>query len=144
MWVRGNSAATWKCARLDQALCNMEWRIHFQEGAVQRLLQNYSDHSLLLIGTRGFASIPGKSKHFRFQVAWTSHADFDKELQSHWKHDVRIMPALHNLSEGLTKWNKEVIGNLFRRKLRYGPASKLSKLVWALEETVILSNWKLG
>ncbi|KAJ8452652.1 hypothetical protein Cgig2_004988 [Carnegiea gigantea] len=54
-WVKGNTEATQKCTRLDRALCNAEWRTQFQEGSVQHLLRNYSNHLPLLISTSGFA-----------------------------------------------------------------------------------------
>jgi len=50
----GVSPATRKQARLDRALCNLEWREKFQEGCVWHLLQAGSDHSPLLIATGGF------------------------------------------------------------------------------------------
>ena len=48
-WARGLTQATRKEARLDRALCNMEWRLHFPNGAVHHLIQAGSDHSPLLI-----------------------------------------------------------------------------------------------
>ncbi|KAJ8446645.1 hypothetical protein Cgig2_002807 [Carnegiea gigantea] len=113
-WTRRNSIETRKYARLDRALCNPTWRTRFQEGAVQHLLQNYSNHSPLLISTHGFMPVPERAKPFCFQLAWTSHEDFDQEVQKLWKEDAPVMPALHSLSVGLNKWNKETFSNLFR------------------------------
>ncbi|KAJ8430142.1 LOW QUALITY PROTEIN: hypothetical protein Cgig2_026760 [Carnegiea gigantea] len=54
--------------------------------------------------TWGSTSLSGRGKPFRFQVAWTSHTD------------APITLALHELSIGLSEWNKEVFRNLFRKK----------------------------
>ncbi|KAJ8432135.1 hypothetical protein Cgig2_014296 [Carnegiea gigantea] len=41
---------------------------------------------------------------------------FEQELQRQWNVDVPITLVLHDLSVGLRKWNKEVFGNLFRKR----------------------------
>lgn len=82
-WMRGNSSTTTKCVRLDGALSNIRWRAHFEEGAVQHLVQGYSDRLLLLIGTRDFLSHLKGPKPFWFQVAWISHEGFDAKVEGH-------------------------------------------------------------
>jgi len=37
-------------------------------------------------------------------------------LQENWKSDTPLYPHLFQLSEALTKWNREVFGNLYHRK----------------------------
>jgi len=115
-WVRGNAEATRKSTRLDRALCNIDWRAEFQEGAVQHLIWDQSDHCLLLISTNGFAPLPQSTKPFRFQVAWLSHNKFDEFLIQNWKSRMPMGQALGDLANNLQKWNKEIFGNLFRRK----------------------------
>jgi len=44
------------------------------------------------------------------------HTDFDKLLAEKWKHELTLGPALQFLASELTSWNKEVFGNLFRRR----------------------------
>lgn len=83
---------------------------------MQHLLQNYSDHLPLLVSTRGFAQIYSRLKLFRFQVVQTTHEGFGKGLQKNRPENTTIIPALRSLSRALNTWNKEVFGNLFRRK----------------------------
>ncbi|KAJ8431324.1 hypothetical protein Cgig2_013540 [Carnegiea gigantea] len=76
-WSRGRDWDTLKQARLDRALCNMAWRLKFPEGAVRHLLQAQSDHAPILLSLRGFSYLAKTRKPFRFQVAWTTHTDFN-------------------------------------------------------------------
>ncbi|KAJ8431281.1 hypothetical protein Cgig2_007614 [Carnegiea gigantea] len=115
-WSRGRCWETRKCARLDRALCKREWRTRFQEGAVRHLIQSHSDHNPLLISTLGFTSQSRGKKPFRFQGAWMTHQDFDQVIRANWQTQVPIIPNLANLATVLTKWNREIFGNLFRRK----------------------------
>jgi len=63
-WVRDNNESTQKCERLDRALCNAKWRTRFQEGEVQHLLQNYSDHLLLLVTHEALPSFHANQNRF--------------------------------------------------------------------------------
>ena len=114
--IRGNNESTQKCAKLDRALCNAEWRTQFHEGAVQHLLPHYSDHLPLLVSVPGFAQISCRLKSFRFQVAWTTHEGFERTLRENRRDNTTIVPILQLLLSVLNTWNKEVFGNLFRRK----------------------------
>jgi len=87
-----------------------------QDGAVRHLLQACSDHSPLLISTGGFPQTGMTSKPFRFQVAWATHNQFEDVVRASWCSPFPLMPKLLELAAALTMWNKEVFGNLFRRK----------------------------
>ncbi|KAJ8422846.1 hypothetical protein Cgig2_033485 [Carnegiea gigantea] len=63
-WVRGLSLETRKCARLDCAVYDMEWRLKFQEGGVKHLVQTQSDHAPILISISGVPSSPSETKPF--------------------------------------------------------------------------------
>ena len=115
-WARGRTVQTRKSARLDRALCNSMWRTHFQEAAVRHLPHSYSDHCPLLINPMGFADIRHNPKPFRFQVAWMEHRQFDEFIHTQWRSTLPLGTALSKLSAALCDWNKEVFGNLFRRK----------------------------
>ena len=75
---------TRKEARLDKALCNAEWRLKFQEGAVWHLIQAHSDHMPLLISIGGFNRVAPTRRPFRFQATWVSYNEFDKFLHEKW------------------------------------------------------------
>ena len=126
-WIKGNNASTQKCAQLNIALCNAEWRTQFQEGSVQHLLQNYSDHLPLLISTRGFAQLSNKPKLFRFQFTWITHAGFCQALQENWPESTAIVLALQSLSKALTTQNEEVFGIYSGGKGNYGLGFKASR-----------------
>ena len=115
-WARGLTPATRKEARLDRALCNVAWCVKFQEGTVRHLLQACSDHSPLLISTKCPPYAVNMPRPFRFQVAWTKHSQFEGVVASEWHSTGSIVPKTKQLALTLTKWNKEVFGNLFRRK----------------------------
>ncbi|KAJ8448033.1 hypothetical protein Cgig2_028909 [Carnegiea gigantea] len=56
-WCRGIKPEHRKYARLDRGLCNLQWRLRFEEASIRHLLQNQSDHCPTLILPRGFATI---------------------------------------------------------------------------------------
>ena len=115
-WARGLSSTTRKEARLDRALCNTEWRLKYQNGVVRHLIKASSDHSPLLISTGGFSHDHVSNLPFRFQAAWASHGQFEDVIKLNWSSDIPIVPKLTNLANALSSWNKEVFGNLYRRK----------------------------
>ena len=84
-WSRGLSAATRKEARLDRALCNVAWRMRFQEGTVRHLLRVCSDHSSLLISTKSPAHTVGSTRPFRFQTTWASYSQFEGLVHREWQ-----------------------------------------------------------
>lgn len=55
-WSRGKTIENRKCARLDRALCNVEWRMLFPEATMKHLLTFNSDHCPLLVNTNGFTN----------------------------------------------------------------------------------------
>ena len=74
-WARGNSTQTFTGARLDQAVCNVDWSTLFPHVNVPVLLRINSDHSPLLINTKGGGNCSDNSL-FRFQAAYFSHPGF--------------------------------------------------------------------
>ena len=117
-WTRGLNRETRKEARLDRALCNMDWRVRFQEGAVRHLLKACSDHSPLLIAPDGFTQTIPCNKPFRFHAAWMYHNRFEDFVRDKWIPQGQLVHNLSNLASELSVWNQEVLGNLFRRKRR--------------------------
>ncbi|KAJ8428426.1 hypothetical protein Cgig2_003128 [Carnegiea gigantea] len=89
-WVRGNNESTQK------------WPYAMRSGKP--------------VNTQGFAKLPCKPKLFQFQVPWNTHEGFERALQKNSCNKNAIVPALQSLSSALNIWNKEVFGNLFKRK----------------------------
>ena len=115
-WSRGLSLGTRKEARLDRALCNAQWRLKFQEGAVRHLIRIGSDHSPLLIATGGFVKTAARKPPFRFLAAWLSHSHFEQLVHENWSPIAPLSRKLQHLASNLERWNRDVFGNLFFRK----------------------------
>jgi len=83
-WAHGTSEQTRKQARLDRAICNMEWRSKFQEATVRHLAHSYSDHCPLLINTMGTDQPTSGTRPFKFQAVWMEHHNFKDFIIQHW------------------------------------------------------------
>ncbi|KAL7226194.1 hypothetical protein ACSBR1_021345 [Camellia fascicularis] len=103
--------------RLDRAMCNTEWRTTFPDGAVRNLPRTYSDHSPMMVFTQGKSPFLSICKPFKFLAAWITHKDFKKVVDGCWgKTHFSLCSKLQTLSHKASVWNKEVFGNIFRRK----------------------------
>ncbi|KAJ8427037.1 hypothetical protein Cgig2_032865 [Carnegiea gigantea] len=94
----------------------MAWRRKFQEGGVKHLVRHQSDHAPILISIQGFTPSVTGSKPFRFQAAWMLHSEFDALISQTWRTKTPMHIALDALAGQLSDWNKEIFGNLFRKK----------------------------
>ncbi|CAJ2652742.1 unnamed protein product [Trifolium pratense] len=101
--------------KLDRILCNVDWRLKYPEGFAKVLPRVQSDHHPIIVLLQG-ENNTNKNRPFRFEAAWTSHADFNNFLHSKWEKDKDIVQSLHELMTHLKKWNKETFGNIFKRK----------------------------
>ncbi|XP_056697578.1 uncharacterized protein [Spinacia oleracea] len=115
-WFRGDSANTFKSARLDRFIANDEWRLKFDEGAVKHLPKACSDHCPIVLSTNGFAPIPMICRPFRFQAAWLTHEKFDEFVRANWDNSRPLIPFLLSFADKLNKWNKEIFHNIFHKK----------------------------
>ncbi|XP_029148790.1 uncharacterized protein [Arachis hypogaea] len=121
------SKFTWKGAqregmervfkRLDRALANIDWRRDFGDARVEVLPRVNSDHHPILVRLKPERLDLG-DKPFRFEIIWRTHHSFKDFLNSAWKWDFPLSMAIKDIIEKLQKWNKDVFGNLFRRKRR--------------------------
>ncbi|KAF7811130.1 putative ribonuclease H protein At1g65750 family [Senna tora] len=111
-WERGGVAA-----RLDRALANMGWRNMFPEASVLHLPPLKSDHSPILIRTHGMVdSGAHKDRPFRFLASWLLHDDFPNVVKDSWQLDWHW--SLSTFQEKIKGWNRDVFGNIFRKKER--------------------------
>lgn len=53
---------------------------------------------------------------FRFEAAWLQHNEFQDMLTASWDRNIDTREALKRLEMKLRKWNKEVFGNVQRKK----------------------------
>ncbi|CAJ2644330.1 unnamed protein product [Trifolium pratense] len=101
--------------KLDRVLCNVDWRIKYHEGFAKVLPRVQSDHHPIIVSLEGHAT-SSRNRPFRFEAAWNSHVDFKDFLNSNWEKDTNIVQSLHNLTVQLKKWNKDIFGDIFKRK----------------------------
>ncbi|KAF7807411.1 ribonuclease H [Senna tora] len=103
--------------RLDRAMCTQSWRNCFAYASARCLTRVHYDHNPILISTEE----GGRTNHnrpFRFEFCWMQHREFIPFLESKWekKEDLNIM--LKSLGTSLKDWNREVFGNIKKRKER--------------------------
>lgn len=91
-WSRGNSHVTWQSARLDRALCSIEWSLQFGAAKVRHLPVLQSNHCPLLLSPNGFAPIDSLNRPFRFQAAWLTHEHFKEFVKENWNPDPPLFP----------------------------------------------------
>ncbi|XP_019176088.1 PREDICTED: uncharacterized protein LOC109171517 [Ipomoea nil] len=89
-WTRGNDSTTLTRARLDRALCNMEWLEKHLGTKVTNLTHFCSDHSPFLIDL-SITAKERKRQSFYFQEAWTRHPDFSKVVEQGWEINKTIL-----------------------------------------------------
>ncbi|XP_019153844.1 PREDICTED: uncharacterized protein LOC109150389 [Ipomoea nil] len=116
-WVKDGSTTTIKGARLDRAMCNLEWRARFPDAAVSHLARLASDHAPILLKLDG-----GRSRNysnmspFLFQAAWLRHPDLQEVVHDTWNGGLDLRSNLHGLASTLSGWNRTVFGNIHFRK----------------------------
>ena len=114
-WHSGTAPISFKGARLDRGVCNLEWRIRFEHAVVKHLPKSHSDHVPLLVDLQG--PVNAAVQHsFRFQAAWITHPKFKQKVHSLWKNELSLMENNIEVAAGLSKWNREVFGNIFSKK----------------------------
>lgn len=89
-------------AKLDRAIANDDWRLHFEECAVHYLPKLESDRCPILISNTTFSPIPKALKFFRFQAAWILHERFEEFMYTTWKNDVPFIPFLKQFANSLS------------------------------------------
>ncbi|CAN1140836.1 hypothetical protein LINPERHAP2_LOCUS12106 [Linum perenne] len=116
-WHRGGTSE-----RLDRALTNEEWRVKFPFTKTRHLSRVYSDHRPILTACEDIDRVR-LSRPFRFVAAWLGHDSFQSNLNDACggggggggrSSDLSV--KLEKLMPKLKKWNREIFGNIFRRK----------------------------
>ncbi|XP_019168344.1 PREDICTED: uncharacterized protein LOC109164047 [Ipomoea nil] len=117
-WMRGTNSDSFKGARLDRVLCNVDWRLRFPDATVQHLPIVQSDHSPLFLNTAPIVPKRIYPRRFRFNAAWITHPDFRKMVQINWDVNKDVFENKSLLAENLDSWNRDTFGNIFHRKKR--------------------------
>ncbi|CAN1760501.1 hypothetical protein LINPERHAP1_LOCUS7551 [Linum perenne] len=104
------------CQRLDRAVRNADWAVSFPEVVTRHLPRIGSDHHPILIHCpTGLVPHPSR-RPFRFVAAWLEHESFSPTLRNAWKCNVTTPSTLKYLQVNLRRWNKDIFGNIFKRK----------------------------
>ncbi|XP_019172460.1 PREDICTED: uncharacterized protein LOC109167844 [Ipomoea nil] len=91
-WVKDGTSEALKGARLDRALCNMDWRIQFPDACVTHLARLASDHA-------PFVS-----------------TDLHGIVERAWKPTLSAVENALHLAAELAVWNRDSFGCVFKRK----------------------------
>ncbi|CAL1367787.1 unnamed protein product [Linum trigynum] len=102
--------------RLDRSFCSLEWRQKFPGTMVFHLPKLKSDHRPILTCTTSIPPSHKPVRRFQFLAPWLAHDDFPSFFSSSWNLGFDFPSSLQVLSEKLAWWNKEIFGNIFRRK----------------------------
>lgn len=96
-WSHGMTMESRKAARLDRALCCVEWRMLFSLETVCHLSHSHSDHCPLLLDLKSTRTRRLGERSFKFQVAWMRHGEFASLLEKEWVCDGDLSEALRGL-----------------------------------------------
>lgn len=116
-WMRGITTDNFKGARLDRAMCTMDWLSLFPEYEVIHLPIYSSDHAPIQVKIHDEPERV-RRKNFIFQVAWSAHKDFMALMERNWQQGNNLLDNKACIKEALERWNKEVMGNTGKRKRR--------------------------
>ncbi|CAL2259571.1 unnamed protein product [Prunus armeniaca] len=129
-WVDGNEMIdlgysgpkfTWNnkrvYARLDRAICNMQWRRLFHEANVQHLPRTTSDHNPIKIKLSSCFVVSPHLRPFRFEAMWMQHEQFNEFISDVWGQAAgSALDKTYQLIQPLKDWNVNVFGHLKKRK----------------------------
>ena len=105
-----------KC--LDRAVCNAKWKTFFLRAFSRVLSRIKYDHHLILV-TFSSNQFPHQGRrHFRYLLAWHSHAEFPCFLRDAWPNETDLPTGLFVFRDRNSKWNKNTFGSIHRRKAR--------------------------
>ncbi|XP_019176864.1 PREDICTED: uncharacterized protein LOC109172167 [Ipomoea nil] len=114
-WMRGLDNLTAKGARLDRALCSVDWRHRFGDANVRHLPHVGSDHAPLLLQS----CTPGRgqvSYNFKFQAAWLTNESFSAVIRQAWSLGHGLQENIKKVQEDLSVWNREIFDSIEVRK----------------------------
>ncbi|XP_028079594.1 uncharacterized protein LOC114281340 [Camellia sinensis] len=118
-WTNNKQGMANTVERLDQAMCNADWRAMFLEATIRVLSKTYSDHSPLVVYTQGMHSLTPPLRPFRFEAAWMSHPSLPDIIESAWTTiNHNLIDSMNEFTQKVKIWNREVFGNIFKSKRR--------------------------
>ncbi|PNX92520.1 ribonuclease H, partial [Trifolium pratense] len=102
--------------KLDRGMANVTWRLNFPEAFLETLCRVNSDHNPILLRCGGLPIARG-ARPFRFEAAWISHSDYEQLVKNAWTRERGLpIAGLNTIREDSILFNKEVFGNIFKKK----------------------------
>ncbi|XP_057420165.1 uncharacterized protein LOC130714278 [Lotus japonicus] len=115
-WFRKRNNRIILSKRLDRGMGDAAWRLAFPEAYVEALNRVHSDHCPLLVHFNASIAV-GNNRPFCFVAAWADHPEYKDVVDKAWVGgDRAIAEKLDKVRAGSCTFNKEVFGNIFRRK----------------------------
>ncbi|XP_038983021.1 uncharacterized protein LOC120110982 [Phoenix dactylifera] len=117
-WCNNQSGMTRVWERIDRAIASPDWIIRFPTYQVRHLSRIASDHCPLLLST---VSDTGHHSPFRFEKVWLSYPQSWDIVREAWSLPVhgnamqRVSRKLELTKRRLRRWNREVVGDIFRK-----------------------------
>lgn len=111
-WSRGQLKQ-----RLDRVLCNPAWQDRFPSSVVTHIPLNTSYHYGMWFKIED-GMIRPRRNYFKFLGAWLDHNDFENQVKFSWSQLSSWNENINRLTSNLKSWNKDVFGNIFKRKHR--------------------------
>ncbi|XP_038982901.1 uncharacterized protein LOC120110929 [Phoenix dactylifera] len=117
-WCNNQSGRSRVWERLDRAIASADWIQRFPSYQVSHLARIASDHCPILIST---ASSSSYHSPFHFEKLWLSYPQSWRIVREAWGMPVqgdamqRVSRRLELTKRRLRRWNRKVVGNIFRR-----------------------------
>ncbi|XP_019244344.1 PREDICTED: uncharacterized protein LOC109224213 [Nicotiana attenuata] len=111
------------CKRLDRIFVNDSWIQKFQHSTVKHLVRTGSDHRPLFM--KCFNTNHTHIIYFRFLDFWVSQKDFMDIVKEVWNVNITgnsmwiLQSKLNNLSNMLSKWSRQEIGDINDQESRW-------------------------
>ena len=102
--------------RLDHVLVNQHWYNEFVEIGVVHLPMFNSDNCPLWFQSSNSLFHSFGSKPFKFISTWLGHTSFNELVQCNWRRSDNWSDNINAFVVAAKVWNKEVFGNIQRRK----------------------------
>ena len=115
-WRRGKDRRNFVAKCLDRVLCIAQTRVRWQEAVVSHLPFLASDHAPVYVQLEPEQRGNPRRRPFRFEAAWLKHDGFKELLSTSWNRELSTPEALVALKVKLKKWNKEIFGDVRKRK----------------------------
>ncbi|KAL4382545.1 hypothetical protein AHAS_Ahas04G0244200 [Arachis hypogaea] len=107
--------------RLDRYVTNAAWSQHFSSAVVKHLPKLKSDYVPIFLELWVDSTAASSCHPFRFLASWLTHENFNSMLKTNWKDEISLDQNVTNFMEAARVWNKEVFGDIHRKKIEFWP-----------------------